>query len=605
MISEFNPSKFLRMMSKSRRTFLTLVVFVGLILLLSNAVLAHPLGNFTVNHFSRLQISNDRITLRYIVDMAEIPAFQTLQTIDTNNDGKQSAEELKTYAEQNAWRYGEGLRLTVDDAPVRFQPLANNITTPEGTGGLPTVRIEYEFVATVQPKSVTRKLKYEDSNDNERLGWHEIVIAPDTNISVFDSTAFANTISEELKVYPEDKLAAPLNERKAELSYTAGSVPASAKALMTREGRAITPTRDRFAELIAVKELTLPVALLGLLIAMFLGGVHAMSPGHGKTVVGAYLVGSRGTAKHAAFLGLTVTITHTLGVFALGLVTLFASQYVVPETLFPIISLLSGLIVLVLGLSLLVKRLRVALGYAAADHHHDHDHPHSHDHHHSHSHDHEHSHGAHSHAHPEVHSDAQHTHSHEPQFAVAHTHESHTHTHEEAPVQAHSAVHTPDHNHDLEHSHDHKNMASPSNVGLQTSDSGLRTFVHSHDGGRPHSHVPPGMDGSPITWKSLLALGISGGLLPCPSALVVLLSAISLHRTGYGLLLVIAFSLGLAATLTGVGLMFLYAGKLLKRPAGAKNNTLVKILPVLSALVIACAGAVICYEALITGGFKW
>jgi ABC-type nickel/cobalt efflux system permease component RcnA len=600
------------MTSKSRRTFLTLVVSVGLTLLFGNAVLAHPLGNFTVNHFSHLQISNGRITVRYIVDMAEIPAFQTLQTIDTNNDGKQSAEELKTYAEQNASRYAEGLLLTVDDASVKLQPVASNITTPEGTGGLPTLRIEYEFAAPVQSQSVARRLKYEDINDNERLGWHEIVIAPDANITVFDSTAFANTISEELKLYPEDQLAAPLNERKAELSYTSGSMPANAKALMTREGRAITLTRDRFAELITVKELTLPVALLGLLIAMFLGGVHAMSPGHGKTVVGAYLVGSRGTPKHAAFLGLTVTITHTLGVFALGLVTLFASQYVVPEKLFPIISLLSGLIVFVLGLSLFVKRLRVALGYAAADHHHEHDHhhdqehPHSHDHdhHHSHSHGHGHSHEAHTHTHDELHSQAQHKHFHEPQFAFAHTHESHTHIQDEAPVQDHSAVHTHDHNHDPEHSHDHKNMVSPSNAGLRTSESSLQTFVHSHDGGKPHSHLPPGMDGSPITWKSLLALGISGGLLPCPSALVVLLSAISLHRTGYGLLLVIAFSLGLAATLTGVGLMFLYAGKLLKRPGNTNNNSLVKILPVLSAFVIACAGAVICYEALITSGFK-
>jgi ABC-type nickel/cobalt efflux system permease component RcnA len=116
--------------------------------------------------------------------------------------------------------------------------------------------------------------------------------------------------------------------------------------------------------------------------------------------------------------------------------------------------------------------------------------------------------------------------------------------------------------------------------------------------------LPPGADGSSITWKSLLALGVSGGLLPCPSALVVLLSAISLQRTGYGLLLVMAFSAGLAATLTGVGLMFLYAGRLLKRPASVQNHALARILPVLSALVIACVGAVICYEAFVTSGFK-
>jgi nickel/cobalt exporter len=585
---------------------LTVILLTGIS---SSVAYAHPLGNFTVNHFSRLQISNDRIIIRYIVDMAEIPAFQTLQTIDTNNDGKQSPEELQTYAEQNALHYAGGLFLNLDDTPVELQPSVHSITTPAGTGGLPTLRIEYDFVANIQAKGAARKVRYEDSNDRERIGWHEIVVAPNSNITVYDSTAYANTVSDELKAYPEDMLAAPLNERKAELSFTLSAMPANARALLTREGRPVAQTRDRLAELITVPELTIPVALLGLLIAAFLGGVHAMSPGHGKTVVGAYLVGSRGTPKHAVFLGLTVTITHTLGVFALGIATLFASQYVVPEKLFPVISLLSGLIVFILGLSLFVKRLRIALGYAAADHHHDHDHLHEHDHSHGHDHHHEHDHSpephhhnheqGHEHSHDEIPA-----HTHQPQFALAHTHEHHTHSHDDAHGHAHShtsGAHSHDHNHS--HSPDHEDVKSK-NEGLQTPDSGLRTFTHSHDGGKPHSHLPPGTDGSPITWKSLLALGISGGLLPCPSALVVLLSAISMQRTGYGLLLVIAFSMGLAATLTGVGLMFLYAGRLLKRPANARNHALTRILPVLSAFVIACVGAVICYEAFITSGFK-
>ena len=81
--------------------------------------------------------------------------------------------------------------------------------------------------------------------------------------------------------------------------------------------------------------------------------------------------------------------------------------------------------------------------------------------------------------------------------------------------------------------------------------------MHTHDGVNYHSHLPP----EEITWKSLLALGISGGLLPCPSALVLMLSAISLGRVGYGMILTVAFSFGLAATLTAVGLVFLYVGK--------------------------------------------
>jgi ABC-type nickel/cobalt efflux system permease component RcnA len=187
-------------------------------------------------------------------------------------------------------------------------------------------------------------------------------------------------------------------------------------------------------------------------------------------------------------------------------VTLLASQYVVPERLFPVLSLLSGAMVVVIGASLLIRRLRVAL-----EHH-------------------------------------------------THSHDGHMHSHL--------------------HHHDHP---------------GDPMKPHSH-GGREHSHLPPGADGAPITWKSLLALGISGGILPCPSALVVLLAAISLHRVGYGLLLVLAFSIGLASVLTAVGLVFVYAKQLLKS-AGIFSR-LSKVLPVASAFVITCAGLTICYEAL-------
>ncbi|HYJ47912.1 MAG TPA: sulfite exporter TauE/SafE family protein, partial [Pyrinomonadaceae bacterium] len=272
-------------------------------------------------------------------------------------------------------------------------------------------------------------------------------------------------------------------------------------------------------------------------IAAGLGALHALSPGHGKTVVGAYLVGSRGTARHAAFLGLTVTITHTLGVFALGLVTLFASAYVVPERLFPILSFISGAIVLGLGLTLFVRRLRSGLKLSTVAHDH-------------------HSHAGHYHSHHEA-------------------HQAHTHEH-------------PDHTHDTPGEGRHEGSA----------------VTHSH-GGREHTHLPPGADGSRVAWRSLLALGISGGLLPCPSALVVLLSAISLHRTGYGLLLVIAFSFGLACTLTGIGLVFVFARRFMERRLTAvATSRAARLLPAFSAFVISCVGAVICYEALVNAGFN-
>ena len=463
--------------------------------------------------------------------MAEIPAFQELQQI---GDDSPSGALMKSYAEQAAAKYAEGIEFIVDGTRKPLRVTASNASTPPGAGGLPTLRIECDLTAALElTDSGVHRMRFENANYRERIGWREVAVGPTSGFAVFNSSAYANNVTDELKAYPEDSLSAPLDERAVELSFVKGTIPAGATALMTREGRPANQSRDRLAELIAVPEVTPIIALFGLLIAAALGALHALSPGHGKTVVGAYLVGSRGTARHAAFLGLTVTITHTIGVFALGLVTLFASQYVVPEKLFPILSLISGAIVLTIGISLFARRLRAAIFQPRQGEWPDEVAHHSQD-------------GAHN----------------------VHAHSHVTHTHRPAENQ---------------HIHDHAGSS----------------VVHSH-GGRPHSHLPPGVDGSRVTWRNLLALGISGGLLPCPSALVVLLSAISLHRVGYGLVLVIAFSAGLAVTLTAIGLAFVYAGRLMKRPLRA--GRLVVILPVVSAFVIACAGAAICFEALSSAG---
>jgi ABC-type nickel/cobalt efflux system permease component RcnA len=499
---------------------------------IAGAVLAHPLGNFTVNHFAQIEVGTDRVTIHYVLDMAEIPTFQERQAIDIDGDGFTSSAELNTYLERVARQYAAGILVDIDGRRLTLEVAAHHLSLPPGAGGLPTLRVEGDFTGVIAARDfgVTRRLRFEDTNHQDRLGWREIVVKPVAGVAIFDSSAFGNSVSDALRAYPEDTLAAPLGERVAELSFATGDAPAGAQALRTREGRVTTQPRDRLAELIAVPEVTPTVALLSLLLAAALGSLHALSPGHGKTVLGAYLVGSRGTARHAAFLGLTVTITHTLGVFALGLVTLFASHYVVPERLLPVLSLVSGGIVLTIGLSLFIHRLRAALGGS----------------------------GRHDTQHHE------HTHAHE------HTPPGHVHhVHHAEPCHAH---------------HPHAEAA----------------FIHAH-GGRAHTHVPPGAEGAGVPWRSLLALGISGGLLPCPSALVVLLSAISLHRVGYGLLLVVAFSVGLATTLTAVGFLFVYAGQFMKRPA--RLGRLAQLLPVISACVIACAGMAICYAALGQAGF--
>jgi len=472
---------------------------------------AHPLGNFTINHFTRIDAGLQQVRLHYVIDMAEIPAFQATQGMAKNIDGSLSPADLNVYLEHVASRYAAGLLVTVNGKTIPLQIVSRTLSMPPGSGGLYTLRVECDFAGDISgtDEGSNRRFHFEDRNNPERIGWHEIVVTG-SSAKIFNSSAFGSQVTDELKVYPEDMLTAPLDERIADFSWTTESIPAGAVALRTRDGRTAEASRDRFAELINVPVLTPLTALLGLLIAAGLGALHAFSPGHGKTVVGAYLVGSKGTARHAAFLGLTVTITHTAGVFALGAITLFASQYIVPERIFPGLSFVSGAIVLVLGLTLFIRRLRIA------------------------------------------------------RRAGAHTPAQGTHSH-------HVFV---------TNSQDHAGDAS---------------LTHSH-GGVEHSHLPPGADGSAVTWSSLLALGISGGLLPCPSALVVLLSAIALHRVGYGLLLVVAFSAGLAATLTAIGLMFVFAGRFFKRPAG--QSRILRLLPAFSALVIACVGAAICYEAL-------
>jgi ABC-type nickel/cobalt efflux system permease component RcnA len=503
---------------------------------------AHPLGNFTISHYAHLTVGTERLRVRYVVDMAEVPTFQELETIDTNGDHALAKEEYDAYVEQAAQQYAEGLLLTIDGVRVPLRVEARKLATPPGDGGLPVLRVECDLVGDV-PRGgadMVRRLHFEDTNRRERSGWRELVVTPEAGSAIFDSTAFGTGITDELTTYPPDMLTAPLSERTATLSFISGAAPAGTQPLRTRAGLPVAgKPRDRLAALMAVPELTVTGMMLGVLIAVVLGGLHALSPGHGKTVVGAYLVGSRGTARHAAFLGATVTITHTIGVFALGLVTLCGAQYMVPERLFSLLSLIAGLMVLGIGLQQLMRRLGTARGSA----HHHHAHPPPHD--------------AHTHPHQPAYDD--HTHSH-------HAHARHPHPHE-------------DHEH-LHDAHDH----SPQHA-------------HHHHG---HAHLPP----DKITWRSLLALGVSGGLLPCPSALVVLLSAISLHRIGYGLLLVLAFSIGLAGTLTAVGLAFIYARRYIERPMWAHSGALIRVLPVVSALVVTCAGALICYQAVFQGGVQ-
>lgn len=396
---------------------------------------AHPLGNFTVNRFARVEVAGDRLYVRYVVDMAEIPTLQRVPI-----------------------RIG-ALHVLVDGHPVQLAVIRTALAHPPGAAGLHTTRFQAILAG---PRVEGRAaISVDDRNYSARIGWKEIVFGSSTRSS-----------SNELRAYPKDLLSSPLD-----ISHASATLrPTHDTPPMLLSGRALAaPDRvadSGFASLVGRRHLSALVVLASLALALFWGAAHALSPGHGKTIVTAYLVGSRGTPWHAALLGLITTATHTAGVFALGGVTLLLSQWIVPDRLYPWLDLSAGLLVVGVGAFVLAGRARHAHSHRHGQHHH--------------------------------------------------------------------------------HSHGER--------------------------------------------RSLLAVGISGGLLPCPSALVVLLAAISLHRVAFGMLLVLAFSLGLAVAITCVGLLAVLAKRAFAQFDG--RGRLLTVLPAVSALVIVLAGVAMIARAL-------
>ncbi|HEY7295283.1 MAG TPA: high-affinity nickel-transporter [Dehalococcoidia bacterium] len=493
---------------------------------------AHPLGNFTVNRYARVELGAGHVRVKYVLDMAEIPALQEKNdAIDRNHDGVLSDEEKNAYAAREAELLKSGLHIAIDGADVDLSVAAHNLSFPAGQGGLDTLRLDAGFDAPLAASASgsVGSIAVKDDNYGERLGWRELIVKGVGGVTLSGSTAPTTDVTNELRSYPQDALSSPLDVRSAGASFTldpaADASAAAALPAFTHDAPAVSGvprTEAGFTELITRQKITADFLILALLAALLFGGLHAMGPGHGKTIVAAYLVGSRGTAKHALVLGLTVTATHTAGVFALGFVTLSLSQYILPERLYPWLSLASGLIVLVMGLALLYTRLRAARRPA-------HDHLHEHDHTTEHGHTH--------------HADDDHS-------GQEHAHSQGEHTHGWGPFR--------------------------------------------------HAHATPGAGGATITWRSLVGLGISGGILPCPSALVVLLTAISLHRVALGMVLIVAFSLGLASVLTGFGLLLLHAGRLFRHVR--IDGRLLRLLPVGSALAVLVAGALITAQTLPQAG---
>jgi ABC-type nickel/cobalt efflux system permease component RcnA len=488
---------------------------------------ASLLGNFTVNQYAGLELGDNQVDVHYAAVLGQLPALRELHAADANGDGVTTQAERDAYVLRLAPKFADALALKVDGVQLPLRLVRWSSSLPVEQGGF-SLRIDVEFTTTPNwADGRPHAVRFDNMNYPGEIGWHEIVVATQPDLHAYATNAFNTSLTggltQALQALPA---AGPLAERSVSMSVTSGPPPAAAVALgargapaaargagRTTEGDWITRATHRLVDSISGVRLAPGVVLAALCAALVLGAVHALSPGHGKTIVGAYLIGSRGTPRHALFLGLTVTVTHTAGVFLLGLLTLYASHYIMPARLFPILSLVSALLILVMGGILLVQRIRSAL---------------------------------------------------RPRLAFV-------------PVDAPAIRPAP--------------LLAPS---YAFSDATL----HSHGGGALHSHLPPGARGERVTWRGLLALGISGGLVPCPSAMVILLAAVALNKPLFGIVLVIAFSVGLAITLTGVGLAFLYARNRFRRPrAGSRWPVL---LPVASAATMTLIGIGLCIEAVLS-----
>jgi len=466
----------------------------------SSTATAHPLGNFTINELAQVRISEDKAEIHYVLDEAEIPTFQQVQQFDSDHSGSIEGAERGLLLRSNLEEISSGLRLSADGRPARLgSPEDAALSFPAGQGGLALTRIEVRFEAPL-PEGA-REVELVNDAYSGRIGWHALQILRGEGTDVTSSVP-ATDPTDGLRAYPQDLLSSPPDQRRASFSVAPGTGSVSAPPGLSGGPATHDRALDGFANALAGRDAHGLLILFLLLAAFGWGAFHALSPGHGKAMVAGYLVGSQGTAREAVILGLTVTAVHTAAVFALGLVTLAASQYVLPDQLYPWLGVASGLMVVTIGFGVMRSRWRRWRSLRSAD----------------------------------------------------------------------------------------------------------ATHAQPHRGGdhqyRPHNH-PPGhshhRSGGPITKRGLIALGVSGGIVPCPSALVVLIGAISQHRVGLGMVLILAFSFGLAATLTAIGLAVIWGGRLLQR-LGVERRVLggrvAGALPAISASLIVLAGTLITLRAL-------
>jgi ABC-type nickel/cobalt efflux system permease component RcnA len=478
-------------------------------LLLANAIaFAHPLGNFTINHLSKLSVSRERADVHYVLDMAEIPTYQAMRSVTP--DGKMDTTQLAAWARSESAELLPQLRLTEGGTPVPFALDATGAHTKRGAGGLPTLYLTLDAHARLPAASESRTFSYTDETFAGRLGWRDVVVAP------------ATEPTRELTQYPNALIGSPRELSSVEIALSArgiARVTGVPEVTAATSGAALPGASqlrsNQLSDMLARGTSDWGFVALTFLVAIALGALHALEPGHGKTLLAISLVGARATVRQAAILALALTFAHTVGVLALGVAINLFKGYFVPETIYPWITLLSGVVIAIIGARAVQKQIESRRPLA---------HVHVHAHAATHDHVHEHVHEPHGHGHGHGH----HTH---PEGAASHAHD------------------------DLEHA---------------------------------RAHAIPGT--APLTFGGTVWAAMSGGVAPCPAALVVLLAALALNEVAYGIFVIVAFSFGLAGTLTGLGIAVVRGASWLQ---GRKQfERFVTYGPLVSATVISLIGAV-------------
>ncbi|WP_404819005.1 nickel transporter [Streptomyces phaeolivaceus] len=572
-----------------------LLAACALVLVPTGTASAHPLGNFTVNRYDGLVAAPGQLKIFHVEDLAEIPATQAAPAI------KRQGEE--SWARERCEKATEGSEVTVDGNAVEVALKSSRAEERPGQAGLKTLRVECRLTAALPDRAAD--VRFHAAVDSGP-GWREVTAQGD-RMTLAGSDVPEESVSNQLTEYPAELLQSPEDTAKASLQVEPGG-PALAEQENAAPGASILPRgADRWTraldDLVSSQDLTFGFGALAFGIAMFLGAMHALGPGHGKTLMAATAAArDRARMRDVLPMAASVTVTHTLGVVALGLLVLAGSA--AAPSVITWLGIASGLFVMGAGVTLARRawlNRKLSLTHASAHAHgHEHEHGHGHEHGHDHSHDHDHDHEEghhHDHSHGDGHShthDHAHDHAHEPSRELVLA-QATSHTHAHASVATHTHDHEHDHSHGHKHDHDHHSHDHDAPAQKRSLFGGGVTHTH---GGFTHTHP------TAPTLRGTILLGFAGGMVPSPSAVVVLVGAAALGKAWFGLLLVLAYGIGLALTLTAAGYAVVKAGGWVTRVMdrgegrlGGPTAALVRrTVPLASALLVVGLGAVLVFR---------